>query len=365
MIGAASRVSSVVERVEGVGVRVDDHDIRFSVPDPEHRLAGVRLLDELDLPDLHRDFAFDDGRWRLDLPRPPAQRLEYQLELRHPDGGTETVTDPGNPAQAPGAFGAKSVLELPGYRAPGWLAGAQPWPVRAELAIDSPVGPVEVTVRAPDPAPPRLLLAHDGPEYDALSALGGYAAAVVEDGRVPPFQLALLAPGPRDDRYAADPDYTAALAEHVLPALHAELGTRGPVVVMGASLGGLAALHLQRRHPELVAGLFLQSGSFFTPELDACEAAFPHFDRIVAAVAAVHADDPAGRPVPAVLTCGGVEENRHNNRLMGETLQRQGYPGALLREMPDAHNFVAWRDAFDPHLTELLTAVWGGGERDA
>jgi hypothetical protein len=25
------------------------------------------------------------------------------------------------------------------------------------------------------------------------------------------------------------------------------------------------------------------------------------------------------------------------------------------------HNYVAWRDAFDPHLTGLLAEVWGSG----
>ena len=144
----------------------------------------------------------------------------------------------------------------------------------------------------------------------------------------------------------------------MLPQLHRCLGSAGPAVLMGASLGALAALHLQRRHPDLVAGLFLQSGSFFTRELDAREGDFPHFARIVAAVAAVHRNRPAGRPVPTVLSCGTAEENLRNNRRLAATLRRQGYP-ATLREVPDAHNFVAWRDAFDPHLAELLVEVWG------
>lgn len=353
----------MVEQDEDAGVRVGEREIVFSVPDPEHRFAGVRLLDELDLPAVERDFGFDAGRWRLNLPHPQAQRLEYQIELRFPDGGVETTTDPANPASTPGAFGVKSVLELPGYAAPSWLGRAEPWPVGAELAIDTPVGTVEVTVRSPAEPTRRLLLAHDGPEYDELAALGGFAAALVQEGRVPPFHLALAAPGARDERYSADPAYTTALAIDVLSRLHAELGTAGPVVLMGASLGALAALELQRRHPDLVAGLFLQSGSFFTPHLDAREAAHGYYEQITAAVAAAHEGRPAGCPVPAVLTCGTVEENVRNNRLMAATLRRQGYPGSL-REVPDAHNYVAWRDSFDPHLADLLDAVrarerWG------
>jgi enterochelin esterase-like enzyme len=57
------------------------------------------------------------------------------------------------------------------------------------------------------------------------------------------------------------------------------------------------------------------------------------------------------------LTCGSVEENLHNNRDMARTLRRQGYP-LELHEVPDAHNYIAWRDAFDPHLSNLLRHVW-------
>jgi enterochelin esterase family protein len=42
---------------------------------------------------------------------------------------------------------------------------------------------------------------------------------------------------------------------------------------------------------------------------------------------------------------------------MAATLADQGYPVSI-REVPDAHNYVGWRDAFDPHLTKLLTRVW-------
>ena len=342
--------------VRMAGPWVEEHRIGFAVDDPEHRCAGIRLRHELTLSDA--EFAFDDGCWHLVLQRPPIHRMEYQLELSYPDGGTEIVTDPDNPASTPGAFGRKSVLELPGYVAPAWLDRAAPWPVRTELDIDTAAGPVAVTVHSPAAPTSRLLVAHDGPEYDALAGLTGFAAAVVAERRLPPFQLALAAPGARDDRYSADPAYTTALATQVLPRLHHELGTTGPVVLMGASLGALALLHMQRRHPDRVAGLFLQSGSFFTTELDACEADFPHFARIVDAVAAVHINRPAGRPVPTVLTCGAAEENLANNRLLAGSLRAQGYP-ASLREVPDAHNYVAWRDAFDPHLAELLTGVWG------
>jgi enterochelin esterase family protein len=61
--------------------------------------------------------------------------------------------------------------------------------------------------------------------------------------------------------------------------------------------------------------------------------------------------------VPVALTCGTAEENVHNNRLMARALAGQGYPTEF-SEVPDMHNYTAWRDAFEPHLTALLARAW-------
>jgi enterochelin esterase-like enzyme len=61
--------------------------------------------------------------------------------------------------------------------------------------------------------------------------------------------------------------------------------------------------------------------------------------------------------VPTALTCGTVEENLRNNQDMARALRALGYP-AELSEVPDAHNYTGWRDAFDPYLTDLLRRVW-------
>ena len=71
-------------------------------------------------------------------------------------------------------------------------------------------------------------------------------------------------------------------------------------------------------------------------------------------VDAVQQDEPAARPVPTVLTCGIAEENLANNQRMALRLTELGYP-AELHTVRDAHNYVAWRDALHPHLTDLIT----------
>ena len=82
----------------------------------------------------------------------------------------------------------------------------------------------------------------------------------------------------------------------MLPKLAAELGTDRPVVGVGASLGALAMLHAQRRHPAGFAGLFLQSGSFFQPRFDRQESGFRRYLRIVRFTGRVLRAAPTVRP---------------------------------------------------------------------
>ena len=122
----------------------------------------------------------------------------------------------------------------------------------------------------------------------------------------------------------------------------------------------LAMLHAQRRYPGRFSALFLQSGSFFDRRLDPQERRFSRFARVTRFVADTRRRATKGEPVPVVITCGAAEENLANNRQMTMTLQQLGYPARFV-EVPDAHNYVAWRDAFHPALTELLRSVWVGG----
>ena len=178
---------------------------------------------------------------------------------------------------------------------------------------------------------------------------------MVTADRIPPLRVALLPPGARDDRYSADGPYTRALCLALLPRLRTEVATT-VTVGMGASLGALAMLHAQRQNSGCLDALFLQSGSFFHPRHDAHERRFSRYDRIVRSVDAVLRAGGHPSPVPTVMTCGAIEENIANNRIMARALTAQGYDVAL-REVPDVHSYTAWRDAFDPALTRLLREV--------
>ena len=342
---------------------VTDDSVTFRLPDDGPALKGTRLVPALALRDTDLDFDYADGGWRLTLRRPPVDRMEYRFQLRHPAGELEEICDPGNPRRAPGAFGDKSVIEFPGYAPPGWLTAPVTPGEFTDLTTPAPLFGRVLALRVWSPRPAEvplpLLVAHDGPEYDRLAGLTTYAAAMIAAGRLPEFRVALLVPGDRDEEYAANPNYAATLHQWVVPRLRQVLAVREPIAGMGASLGGLAMLHAQRALPGLFGGLFLQSASFLTVDLDPQEQhRFSRFGQVSEYVANVLRSTPA-QTTPVCMTCGQAEENLANNQQMAAALATQGYD-VRFTETPDAHNHVGWRDALDPHLTDLLRDVWGG-----
>ncbi|MEV4348858.1 alpha/beta hydrolase-fold protein [Actinoplanes sp. NPDC049596] len=237
-------------------------------------------------------------------------------------------------------------MERPAGREPDWLSlppAAGRW---SELGVDG------ARVWTPAQATDRVLVAHDGPDYDKHAGLGRYVAASITAGRIPPYRLVLLPAVDRLETYAASPAYARHLSQEILPRV-----AGGLVVGMGASLGALAMLHCQRRHPASFAALFLQSGSFFQPRFDKQESGFARWLRIVRFTGRVlRASGGPPVPVPVTMTCGRHEENLANNRSMADALRSQDYP-VVFAENEGGHDWPAWRDALDPHLTSLLNGL--------
>jgi enterochelin esterase-like enzyme len=352
---------------ESTGPRVTKAEVVFSFPDPRRRLRAVNLAQEVQRPRIGPPFTRRGRAWELRFPRADVDRMEYQLELVHRDGGREWINDPANPLRAAGPFGEKSVVEFPEYRPPAWLEEDAPRGDAIPLLLPSRAlrADVQAIVWSSPGAPPGrplpLLVVHDGPETARYAALTRLLEAAVAQGRLRPMRAALLHPVNRDQSYSASAAYARTLANELLPALQAYAPTphrKRMRIGMGASLGALAMLHAQRNHPDVFGGLFLQSGSFFRARWDRHERGFVRFDRIARFVGKVLAGTGGGEPVPVTITCGTVEENLANNRAVAAALAEQGYD-VRLHVNRDAHNWVAWRDTFDPHLIELLQSRWG------
>src|SRR3954466_14851449 len=206
--------------------------VALRLDDPDHEFQTVRLASDLHLDEAQRTFRRNGNGWLLEVELPDVLRLEYKLEVTNAEGHSDWILDPDNPKRAPGAFGEKSVLELPGYTPPAWLEGpavpgrTDDFSVRGR-GLGSHVG---IRVWAPEDAPPggshplRMLLANDGPEYDELSQLPRFAAAKIAAGELPPFRVALLQPLDRDNWYSASAAYSRVLAHDVVPALRDGFG---------------------------------------------------------------------------------------------------------------------------------------------
>ncbi|QNK79602.1 esterase family protein [Nakamurella sp. PAMC28650] len=336
-----------------IGTTIDSQGVDFEMP---HRpgVTGIGLEVDWSLGTASTEFVRTGDRWRLHLPRPAVDRMEYQLSVRSADG-TSWVTDPGNPDRVANPFGDKSEIRFPEYVPPQWLTTEI---VGRTIHIATPAmrlaAPVPVTLWTPpdlDPATPApLLLAHDGSDMATRGALLRWASAAVARR---PFRVALLdpAPGLRNDWYAASTTYADHLAAVLLPAIGQQVAI-GHTVGLGASLGALSMLLAAHRHPALLDALALQSGSYFTTALDAQESGFEFFARICAVVSDL-ADSSAGTGGRVLITCGAVEENLANNEMMAAALSRQGFR-VQLHLVRDAHTMIGWRDAWSPGLEQLL-----------
>lgn len=344
---------------------VDDRLV-FHHHDPDHGLRQVQLACDDDIVAATR-FRHAAGGWTLSVPTPDVLRLEYRLLITDSEGQSHVMLDPTNPLRVSTAFGNRSVVELPGYDQPDWLTSPTVAAHTKQRTVATAVGDVPVTLWTPAPldasTPAPLLVVHDGPEYVALAGLGHWAAAMVATQRLPTFRMALVQPVHRNEWYAAHPAWPSAVAT-IVDAVTRDWAVCDPLALMGASLGGLAALQSALAAPTIachqVAGVFAQSGSFFQPTLDPQEADYPHFDRITSWTARVGGGHDT-KPLRITLTCGRHEENHANNVAMRDLLRARGHH-IELQTVNDLHNFTAWRDALDPGLTSLLTTLWHDGD---
>ena len=308
------------------------------------------------------DYARHDGEWQLELALPGVTRLEYQLEVVDRDGEPRASCDPGNPHRAPGAFGEKSVLLLPGLH-PARLARR-----RGRARADPGADDTRARARRGGPRQ-RLEPGGRRARRAAAAARRARRAGVRPAGRADAVRRrrhrrrrAAAASGraARPGRAQRVVLRLRALRGRARPATSCRRSARrsastAPWSAWARASAGWRCCTRSAGIPGTFGALFLQSGSFFTPRFDAQESGFPRYQRIVRFVRATLREGVHADPVPVVLTCGTAEENVHNNRVMARTLSAQGYP-ASLHEVPDLHNYTAWRDAFDPAPDEPARA---------
>ena len=305
----------------------------------------------------------DDRRGGSTCPGPPPGGWSTSSSCATPTAARSGLR-PGQPApgrrrvrRQVGAASAPTTSSRPGCDLPG--ARRATW---RELTVPAPALGAEVEVRAsgrrrapatgcwsPTTAPSTTSWPTSASTAPRWSAPAGS----------PPFHLVLLAPGRPQRVVLGQPRLRrGAGRRRAAPAARRAATPPAPVVGMGASLGGAGdaarpAPLPRPRSPGCSCSRAASSGRGY----DRHESGFARLpaDRPVRRAGAPRVGRRRRAPVPTSLTCGAVEENLANNREMARALLAGRAIRRQLVEVPDAHNFTAWRDAFDPHLTE---SVW-------
>ena len=135
-----------------------------------------------------------------------------------------------------------------------------------------------------------------------------------------------------------------------MPAIDSAYPISGERVVMGASLGAVAALHTTWLHTGAFTGLLLQSGTFAQTPGWGSGSAREIFGPIADLL---HHLEPSQLPRRVFLSCGIYERMIGENRYMATRLEKAGL-AVRYRESRDGHTWEAWRDGLSEGLGWLL-----------
>lgn len=321
--------------------------------------------------------------WFKSFDVPDGTRLSYQLAFDVPDvPGTArdrriailstAKADPLNPhrwpAEAIDAFNQDSVLELSAAPPQPWLAEkGSPAGTLERLAIDSPTlgNRRDITIYRPhgfDPAREDtiLLFVFDADQYLARVPVPRILDNMIAAGAVPPVVAVFIANPDRAARareLPANPAFADFMARELHPFVMKQTGLATPAVrtvLAGSSYGGLAAMTVAMRHPDVFGNVLSMSGSFWwspagTPEdrseyvagLVACGPKLPLNVFLSAGIF-----ETGGRG-----TAGILETSRH----LRDVLEAKGIP-VTYRDYAGGHDYLVWQGV----ISDGLIALFGG-----
>lgn len=292
--------------------------------------------------------------WRAESNLPTDARIDYKI-VRN---AAEWLLDPTNPQQVWSGFGPNSELRMPQYRRPPATVRrdeVERGVLREPLLIDSKMLGCRVACRVYTPAGadeargmPALYVT-DGHEY-ADNRIGGLCVTLdnlIADGELRPTLAVFIDPRDADDRsknrrmqqYVPGSGFAEFLAQELVPAVEALYPVSRQAtdrVVLGTSLGGLAAAHAGAAHPDLFGKLAIQSPAF---QID--PTIYDAYDR------------PAAEGSPEVFLSVGTINDGRGAPKMREVLDRNGYAVTYL-ETSGGHSWGTWRDQLPTILRTLI-----------
>jgi len=300
--------------------------------------------------------------WYATVTLPRGARVEYRVLIRR-GPHVESVLDPLNPRQASGPLTTSSVLEADGYATPDWaVADAAVVPgVLTDISVPSRhlKRDVHVTVYAParvgksDRAP--LLIVHDGTDYLKYAGMGTVLDNLMGRRLMADSVVAFVDPADRFAEYGASLRHSRFLSQELVPTLERTLPVRSDSagrVLMGASLGAIAALTAAAQAPGFYGGLLLQSATFVYSKDGLRAGMDPKLDPVVKFVEGIRAN-PTRVTDRIFQSLGAFEPSAERNRAMAATLRVMATQ-LLVEEGLDGHTWISWRDRLLDGLTWLL-----------
>lgn len=130
-------------------------------------------------------------------------------------------------------------------------------------------GEREINVYVPEgfeKQPLPVMYLQDGNDYQTLGKAITIQRNLVKANKLKPFIMVFIAPTDRMKEYWANDDYAKFLAEEVVPMIDSKYNTiksRDGRAVMGASLGGITAVNVALKYPQVFGRIGGQSSSFW------------------------------------------------------------------------------------------------------
>lgn len=322
----------------------------------EGEADAVRLLTWMPTFPEPAEFSPVDGAFALVLPLPDTAMIEYRLGIRR-GRRTEAILDPLNPVTTTNPFGINSVATGPGYRRPPWTLPDPTVPAGliSEVRVTSDVWGGErrhhkvYRPAAGGEGPLPALVVHDGSDFLDHAALAAVLDNLISAGDLPPLVAILHDPRHRLEEYADDDRHALHVIDELIPHVARRVALDGRVFALGSSLGAAAALSLLTRHPDMVAGAALLSGSL-PARFDSHRPA-EIFTPVVNLVRSLGSGTIEHKPV--YVSCGRYEGLIDLNRALAPRLRAAG---ARLRyeETWEGHQWASWRDRLRPALCHIL-----------
>ena len=313
-------------------------------------LSTAQALERLEGSDL----------WALTMELPEKSRFEYKFEVVA-KGERQLVLDDLNGVLAHDPFGANSVCQGYGYERPGWTlhdpdarSGALETLKFASNAFqDTRELEIYLPARFRRSRAYPLLVVHDGLDYLRYADLKNVLDNLIHRLEIPAMIVGLTQSPNRLVEYTGNEQHARFLSEDLLSEVAAKfplLDDRNARGLVGASLGGVAALHAASRYPRTYGQLLLQSGSFAFSDPGHHKKG-PIFDPVVRFVNE-YRNDPFAIAEKIYMSCGMYESLIDENRSLVPLLQDQGMQ-IFFEEARDAHNWENWRDRLRQGLTWL------------